>query len=104
MHAWPIQTPKGTDMSNCTTTLDHIVTLSIAEVDLLSKGDSLTDEERAQFADIRAALLKLWPIRRAELVFEQHGPPRMVSAPDPRSQKQVRRFAVGIQPLPSGGD
>jgi hypothetical protein len=91
-------------MTHHTTTLDHIVALSLAEVDLLGKGDSLTDEERAQFRDIRMALESLWPKRRAELVFERWGPARMVSAPDPRSQKQVRRFAVGMAPLPSGGD
>lgn len=86
------------------TTLDHIVTLSLAEVDLLSKGDSLTDEERVQFAEIRSALRKLWPRRRAELVFQQHVPPRLISAPDPRSHHQVARFAHGIQPLPQGGE
>lgn len=86
------------------TTLGHIVALSEAEQQLLAKDDYLTEAEQRQFADIRAALAKLWPQRRAELVFERDGPPRMVSAPDPRSQKQVRRFAVGVQPLPSGGD
>lgn len=91
-------------MSNCTTTLEQIVVLSEAEQQLLAKDDYLTSEEQVQFREIRDALAKLWPIRRAELVFEQDGPPRLVSAPDPRSQKQVARFAVGMQPLPQGGD
>lgn len=85
-------------------TLDHIIALSEAEQQLLAKGDYLTDDEQRAFADIRAGLAQLWPQRRAELVFAQHGPPRLVSAPDPRSQPQVRRFAHGIAPLPRGGD
>jgi hypothetical protein len=72
----------------------------------IAAKDSLdvTVEELERFKAIGAALDYLYEIRRAELVFEQHGPPRMISAPDPRSQKQVRRFAVGMAPLPSGGD
>lgn len=86
-----------------TTTLEHIVTLSLAEQELLNKTEWSADDHR-RCAEIHAALAKLWPIRRAEIVFQMHGPPRLISAPDPRSQPQVRRFAHGIQPLPSGGD
>lgn len=90
-------------MSHCTT-LDRIVALSEAEQTLLNKTE-WSDADREQCADIQAALAHLWPKRRAELVFERAGPPRMISAPDPRSQPQVRRLAAGIQPLPhAGGD
>jgi hypothetical protein len=84
-----------------TTTFDRIVQLYDEERQLLDKGDYLTDDEQRQFADIRAELAKSWPQRRAEQVFEVSGPPRMISAPDPRSQRQVAR---GIAPLPRGGD
>lgn len=84
-------------------TLDHIVTLSEAEQALLNTPD-WTADDRKQFDEIRASLAHLWTQRRAELVFQHRGPPRLISAPDPRSQPQIRRFAHGIQPLPSGGD
>jgi hypothetical protein len=87
-------------MSHSTTTLDHIVALSEEEQRLLNQTE-WTTEDRAQCAEIQKALRKLWPIRRAELVFERNGPPRIISAPDPRSQKQIAR---GIAPLPQGGD
>ena len=61
----------------------------------------VTDADRARFKAIGAALEELYELRRAELVFERCGPPRMISAPDPRSQPQVKRFAAGIAPLPS---
>lgn len=84
-------------------TLDQIVVLSEAEQDLLNTPD-WDAAERKQFDDIRAALAKLWTQRRAELTFNAAGPPRMVSAPDPRSVPQIRRFAHGIAPLPSGSE
>lgn len=80
------------------TTLAEIVRLSEAEQQLLNKAEWETDDHR-RCAAIQATLVKLWRERRAELVFERAGPPRMLSAPDPRSQPQVRRFA-----LASGGD
>ncbi len=86
-----------------TTTLEHIVTLSEAEQQLLNQED-WSDADRRQFDEIRTSLAALWTQRRAELVFQVAGPPRLVSAPDPRSQPAVRRFAVGIAPLPRGGD
>ena len=79
------------------TTLAQIVSFSEAEQQLLNKDEwDAGDHQRC--ADIQATLAKLWTIRRAELVFLRAGPPRMLSAPDPRSQPQVRRFAQ------SGGD
>lgn len=86
-------------MTHSTTTFARIVALSEAEQRLLSK-EYLTDAERQQFRDIRASLAKLWPQRRAELVFAVSGPPRLISAPDPRDH---RKIAYGIAPLPSGG-
>ena len=83
-----------------TTTLDHIIALSMTEQQLLNQTE-WSNAERAQCAEIQKALRKLWPIRRAEQVYAQHGPPRLVSAPDPKSQRQIAR---GIAPLPSGGD
>jgi len=82
------------------TTLDRIVTLSLAEQQLLNTPD-WSAADRKQFDDIRESLARLWTQRRAELTFDAAGPPRMVSAPDPRSQRQLAR---GIQPLPQGGD
>lgn len=80
--------------------LEQIVTLSEAEQQLLSKTEWTADDHQ-RCADIQNALVDLWPIRRAELVRERQGPPRIISAPDPRSVRQVAR---GIPPLPSGGD
>lgn len=85
------------------TTLEHIVALSEAEQALRDKTE-WTPEDHQRCADIQNALVDLWPIRRAELVRAQHGPPRLISAPDPRSVHQVARFARGIAPLPQGGD
>lgn len=84
-------------MSNSTTVLEQIVTLSEAEQQLLNKDEWDTGDHR-RCADIQATLVKLWVRRRAELVYQRAGPPRLLSAPDPRSQPQVRRFAQ------SGGD
>lgn len=90
-------------MSIHCSTIERIVILSAAEQALLS-GD-WSEEDRQACAEIQAELAALWPKRRAELVFEREGPPRLVSAPDPRSVRQVARgIAHGIQPLPSGGD
>lgn len=88
------------------TTLDRIISLYAAERELLDRAcdDYFTAAERQQFADIHADLALLWCDRRKELVFEVAGPPRLVSAPDPRSVHQVARFARGMAPLPSGGD
>lgn len=66
----------------------------------------LTDAERRRFKAIGKALDELYEIRRAELVYAQHGEPRLISGCDPKSQPQVRRFveemtARGVQPLPS---
>jgi hypothetical protein len=94
-------------MKHCSTTLDHIVTLSDQYLTLLNSrepGEFLTDEEQWQCVEIRRALDSLWPKRRQELTFRASGPPRMLSAPDPRSVRQVARFAHGIAPLPQGGD
>lgn len=82
------------------TTLGRIITLSDQYLRLLNSrdpGDFLTDDEQWQCIEIRRALDQLWPARRAALVFERCGPPRMISAPDPRSHNQVAR---GIAPLP----
>jgi len=81
-----------------TTTLEQIVRLSLAEQQLLNKDEWDADDHQ-HCRTIQATLAKLWTLRRAELVFERAGPPRMLSAPDPRSQPQVRRFAAH-----SGGD
>jgi hypothetical protein len=83
-------------------TFDHIVALYDEERRLLDKAgaDYLTDGERARFADIRASLARLWPQERLERVQATDGPPRVISAPDPRSQRQIAR---GIPPLPKGG-
>jgi hypothetical protein len=85
------------------TTLTRIVELSLAEQQLLGQTE-WSDADHSRCVEIQASLAQLWPKRRAELVFERAGPPRLISAPDPRSQPQVRRFAHGVQPLPSGGD
>jgi len=53
---------------NHSTTLDHIVALSHAEQELLNQTE-WSDADRARCADIQASLAKLWPLRRAELVF-----------------------------------
>lgn len=82
------------------TTLARIVELSHAEQQLLNQTE-WSAADHARCADIQASLAQLWPKRRAELVFERAGPPRLVSAPDPRSQRQIAR---GMPPLPSGGD
>jgi hypothetical protein len=82
-------------------TLDHIISLYDAYLPLLNKGDYLTEDEQRQCIEIRRALDQLWPKRRAELTFQAHGKGRLISAPDPRSVRQVAR---GIQPLPQGGD
>ena len=80
-----------------TTTFDRIIELYDAASHLLAKNDLLTAAEQRCFADIREELHQLWPKRRAELTFQIAGPPRMISAPDPRSQRQIAR---GIPPLP----
>jgi hypothetical protein len=82
------------------TTLDRIVELSLAEQRLLNQTE-WSDADHARCADIQASLAQLWTERRAELVFDHAGPPRIVSAPDPRSQRQIAR---GMPPLPRGGD
>lgn len=76
------------------TILEQIVTLSLAEQQLLNKNEWDADDHQ-QCRTIQSTLAKLWAVRRAELVFLRAGPPRMLSAPDPRSQPQVRRFANG---------
>jgi hypothetical protein len=78
---------------------DRIVSLYDQASALLTCEDGLTDDEQKQFREIRATLDQLWDKRRAELVFQVAGPPRVVSAPDPRSQRQIAR---GIAPLPGG--
>ena len=80
-----------------TTTFGQILHLYQEERSLLDK-DELTDAERARLPAIHAELDRRWRERRAELVFRVCGPPRMLSAPDPRSGPQVRRFAS------AGGD
>jgi len=89
-------------VAHSTTTFTRIVELYDAAGALLSKDDFLTEAEQARFADIRAELDQLWPKRRAELVFQIDGPPRLVSAPDEHARR--RQIAHGIAPLPSGGD
>jgi len=91
-------------MGHSTTTFRRIVALYDEERQLLDKTE-LTDAERARFADIRASLIeRYWPQERAERVRQASGPPRLISAPDPRSHRRVAQFAHGMQPLPSGGD
>jgi len=77
-----------------TTTFGRIVRLYSEERALLDK-DELTGAERARLPDIHRELARLWSQERAERLLAQSGPPRMLSAPDPRSQPQVRRFAQG---------
>lgn len=84
-----------------TTTFQRIVVLYHEAGALLAKDDIWTKAERARYDAISLEIDQLWPRRRAELVLEVAGPPRIVSAPDPKSQRQVAR---GIAPLPSGGD
>jgi len=92
-----------------TTTFARIVELYHAAGALLAKDDIWTTAERARYDDIQAEIDQLWPRRRQELVLQVAGPPQLLSAPDPRSQRQVAR---GIAPLPalsalpalSGGD
>jgi hypothetical protein len=96
-------------MTTPTTTLSQIVTLSdeyLRRLNSRDAGDFLTDADRWRCVEIRAALAKLWNDRRQELTFEVSGPPRMVSAPDPRVRDvpSARLHARGIQPLPQGGD
>lgn len=90
-------------MAHSTTTFRRIVCLYDEARALLDKrsNDWLTDDDQARFAQIREQLDRLWTHRRAELVFQVNGPPRMVSAPDPRRRAQIAR---GIAPLPAGGD
>jgi hypothetical protein len=83
-----------------TTTFTRIVELYDASVQLLAKDDFLTEAEQQRFADIRNELDQLWTHRRAELVFQINGPPRLISAPDDGARK--RHIAHGIAPLPSG--
>lgn len=87
-------------------TFQRIVSLYDEARQLLDKrsDDWLSDDDQARFQEIRDQLDGMWNKRRAELVFQTDGPPRMVSAPDPKSQPQIRRFAHGIAPLPQGGD
>lgn len=94
--------------NDTTNTLARIIQLEDEYVRRTSTAE-WDDENRWRCIEIRRTLDAMWDKRRAELVFEQHGPPRMISAPDPRSQPQIRRFAHGaiahgIPPLPSGGD
>jgi hypothetical protein len=85
----------------CTTPiLDHIITLSEAELQLLGKGDYLTDDEQQQFRAIRAALAKLWTKRRAELAFARRGPPRIVGTYGANDRARIHAVAL----LPNGGD
>lgn len=84
-----------------TTTFDRIVRLYGEAGQLLSQEDGLSEADQVRFAEIRDQLDGMWNTRRAELVFQVAGPPRMISAPDPRSQRQIAR---GIPPLPRGGD
>ncbi len=73
-----------------------------------SSTAELDDADRWRCIEIRRIVDSLWPQRRAEIAFEQHGPPRLISAPDPTSRRAVvRAIAYGIQPLPmpaTGGD
>jgi hypothetical protein len=91
-------------VSHSTTTFDRIVHLYEEAGRLLAKEGLLSDDDQTCFTKIREDLDQFWPKRRAELVFHVSGPPRLISAPDPRSQPQIRRFAHGIAPLPNGGD
>lgn len=87
-------------MAHFTTTFDRIVALSEAEQRLLSQ-ESLSDADQRRFRDIRAELAQLWTERRAELVFELHGPPRITGNAQPVDRRRIA--AYGIAPLPSGG-
>jgi hypothetical protein len=82
-----------------TTTFDRIVSLYDQASAPQACEEGLTADEQKQFREIRATLDRLWDRRRAELAFDASGPPRIVSAPDPRSQRQIAR---GIAPLPGG--
>jgi len=84
-----------------TTTFRRIVELYDVAGRLLAKEDGLTEAEQARFREIRDQLDQLWPKRRAELVFQIDGPPRLISAPDERAR--ARHIAHGIAPLPGGG-
>jgi len=81
-------------------TFDRILQLEDEYVRRSSTAE-WSDEDRWRCIEIRRTVDGLWPKRRAEIVFEKYGPGRMISAPDPRSQRQIAR---GIPPLPSGGD
>lgn len=88
-------------------TFRKIISLYDEAGQLLAKDDGFTEADQARFQEIRDTLDGMWNRRRKELIFEQHGPPRMVAAPNPRSQRQVTRsIAHGIAPLPmpNGGD
>lgn len=90
-------------MSHSITTFQRIVALYDEERQLLDKysHEYLTEAEQARFADIRANLAKLWPQRRADLVFEADGPPRITGNAQPLDRR--RMTAYGIAPLPNGG-
>lgn len=87
-------------MHSTTNTFRRIVELYHAAGALLAKDAYWTESERARYDDIQAEIDQLWPRRRAELVMQVAGAPRLISAPDPRSQRQVAR---GIAPLTMPG-
>jgi hypothetical protein len=94
-------------MHDTTNTLDRILQLEDEYLQRSSTAE-LDDEDRWRCIEIRRIVDSLWPKRRAELVYERHGPPLMISAPDPSSCRAVMRaIAHGIAPLPmpaTGGD
>jgi hypothetical protein len=87
-------------MAHSTTTFQRIVRMYERAGALLAQ-EAMDDAERVEFRQLQSDLDQYWERERASRVFAQHGPPRMISAPDPRSQRQIAR---GIAPLPSGGD
>jgi hypothetical protein len=91
-------------VAHSTTTLQRIGSLYEEQRQLLDRrcDDFLTDAERARLAEIGRELYeKYWPRERAERVFAEHGPPRMLGGGNEHDQK--RQIAHGIAPLPRGG-
>lgn len=88
-------------MSHSTTTLDRIVRLYDQARQLLDREEGLSADDQQRFREIRAELdQRLWPERRAELVRQVAGPPRLVGGGGERDQQ--RAIAHGIAPLPGG--
>jgi hypothetical protein len=86
-----------------TTTFDRIVQLYDEERRLLDRAydDDFTADERQRLREIGSELMNTyWPLRRKEIVFQLHGTPRLISAPNPQDHKRV--IAHGIAPLPNG--